>query len=614
MPPANAQRLAVAALPGALVDFLFFRLLCDLGFDLATSHIASFAVAAVFSHCLLAGWIAVIGESQVAWRRYSFLRACVVWLLALFLRGGVLDLLTDTWNASPDVAVGVAIATSAAVGYLGTAHYVLPGSLHAKVLCLALYALALRMVFLGAVDLLPEEAYYWNYSQHLAIGYLDHPPMVAWLIRLGTSVFGDTEFGVRLSAYCCWAIAGVFCFLLTRDLYGRTPAWIAVLLFATLPFFFTIGFFMTPDAPLTAAWAGTLYFLSQTLLRSRAGVWWAAGLCLGLGLLSKYTIALLGPAALLYMLMNPDARRWLRRPQPYAALLIAAVLFLPVVVWNAQNEWASFIFQGSRRAAGPMHFYLFVLVASVLVLLSPAGMAGAFKALLPRRAGDPGWLFASVFTLVPLSVFIFFSLFHEVKLNWTGPLWLALLPKVAEQIATMRSGFLRRAWTPTFIVLLLGYGAGLHYVTLGLPGVGYPSNFAALPFAWKEFGRLAAEIEEDVEDLVMDEPLRIGMDKYFLSSLMAFYDPVDNDGAENSGGRGVVVLGADSLMYDVWFPARRQEGRSIILFALNPEDLSKPAIEARFALMEPVREQAIYKRSTLVGRFYYRIGHNYRPG
>ena len=130
-----------------------------------------------------------------------------------------------------------------------------------------------------------------------------------------TSSGTDTPNWGRLPVIC-WAIAGVFCFLLTRDLYGRTPAWIAVLLFATLPFFFAIGFFMTPDAPLTAAWAGTLYFLSQALLRSRAGVWWAAGLCLGLGLLSKYTIALLGPAALLYMLMNPDARRWLEQALP----------------------------------------------------------------------------------------------------------------------------------------------------------------------------------------------------------------------------------------------------------------------------------------------------------
>ena len=183
------------------------------------------------------------------------------------------------------------------------------------------YTVLLRLVYLGLPDLLPEEAYYWNYAQHLDLGYLDHPPMVAWLIGLGTAVFGDTEFGVRIGAFLCWFVTAGFCFALARDLFGKGTALVTVMLAAVLPFFFLFGFFTTPDAPLTACWAGALFFLERALLAGRARAWWGAGICLGLGMLSKYTIVLLAPATLAFLLLDRPSRRWLRRPEPYLAAL-----------------------------------------------------------------------------------------------------------------------------------------------------------------------------------------------------------------------------------------------------------------------------------------------------
>jgi dolichol-phosphate mannosyltransferase len=110
-------------------------------------------------------------------------------------------------------------------------------------------AVALRLIYAGCVELMPEEAYYWNYAQHLDIGYLDHPPMVGWLIAAGTAVFGDTEFGVRIGALLCGVIATVFVYRLTREMFGEVSGWVAVVLAQTLPFFFFAGILMTPDAP-----------------------------------------------------------------------------------------------------------------------------------------------------------------------------------------------------------------------------------------------------------------------------------------------------------------------------------------------------------------------------
>ena len=99
-----------------------------------------------------------------------------------------------------------------------------------------------------------------------------------------------------------------------------------------------------PDAPLMAFYAGTLYYLERALFADRPRAWLGVGICFGLGLLSKYTMALLGPAVLLFMLFDRDARKQWRRTGPYFALLLAGVLFTPVLYWNAQHDWASFTF------------------------------------------------------------------------------------------------------------------------------------------------------------------------------------------------------------------------------------------------------------------------------
>lgn len=631
----SAKSLAAVVLPGLVADFLAFQLLFWLGLNLAAAHIASFALVAMSNSFANARWACTRNvEPRGSFERRQ-LRFVAICLMALFLRGGVLSVATDIWGLPPETAIVFGIAAGAMVQWLGNAFYVFPSAASTgpsvrwcvTALGVLLYVLALRLAFLGAVDLLPEEAYYWNYAQHLDIGYLDHPPMVAWLIWAGTRLFRDTEFAVRLGAYLSWLAAAFFCFALARNLYGKTAAFVAVLLFAGLPFFFAIGMVMTPDAPLTAAWAGALYFLERALLGERRAAWWGVGICVGFGLLSKYTIGLLGFAALLFLAVDPRSRMWFRRPWPYAAAVIAAVIFSPVILWNASHNWASFVFQGPHRLRSPLRFSVAHLLASVLVLVTPVGFAAILDSLIRRpgafsegrpRADDRRALFVATFTLAPLSVFVVYSFFHGVKLDWTGPLWLAMLPTLAAgitvegQARAERPNALRRAWGPTIVTLLVAYGAGLHYLALGLPGVGYSANLSVLPVAWKEFGRQAALIEQEVEWLTGEEPLRVGLDKYFLSSQMAFYDPVDNDGAANTAGRS--LFGRDSLMYDHWFPAHRQQGRTVILFALNPQDLLSGSVAAQFGYLDPVREQVIYKKTVQAGRFYYRVGYNYRTG
>ena len=163
-------------------------------------------------------------------------------------------------------------------------------------------------------------------------------------------------------------------------------------------------------------------------------------------MLSKYPVALLGAAILIFLIVDRQSRSWLLRHEPYLAALIALILFSPVLLWNIRNGWISFAFQGSNRWTGSHHFGFHILIGSILLLLTPTGLFGIVRGLLPRRAqrgtrsadsetADRQYLWTAIFVLVPLSVFVVYSFINVPKLNWTAPLWLAAIPLLARDMA-----------------------------------------------------------------------------------------------------------------------------------------------------------------------------------
>ncbi len=266
------------------------------GLRVVEAHLVSCAVGLVSSVPPESGGAAVIRQH---------VHLLIVSAIAVFLRGAVLGLLTNVWGWPAQVAIVLAILATLAVAIpgfrysLATTTWTIGSGDRWRVAVIGLVAISflLRLFYIGQVELLPEDSYYWNYSQHLDLGYLDHPPMVAWLIWLGTHVFGGSEFGVRIGALCCAGVAAFFSYRLTRNLFGEDSALVALVLLQVMPFFFLAGLLMTPDAPLTAAWSAALYFLERALLGGQARAWLFAGIAIGLGLISKYTIGMLVPVA-----------------------------------------------------------------------------------------------------------------------------------------------------------------------------------------------------------------------------------------------------------------------------------------------------------------------------
>jgi dolichol-phosphate mannosyltransferase len=617
----SGRRLAAAT---PLLDVALFCALIGNGMSLASSHIVSFALAMALNYQLkvrsMADEAGRNGDSRLQGR------LLVVTLMALFLRGGVLALLSSGWGWPPQAAIVFAVIAGLAVTAVGYSHVLSPSTGEVRVRSLAVglivYAFTLRLVYLGSVELLPEETYYWNYSRHLDIGYLDHPPLVAWLIRLGTAVFGQSPFGVRIGALCCGMICSFFTYRLARDLFGEAAALAALVLAQVLPFFFLSGLLMTPDTALAAAWAAALYFLQCALLGGRAAAWLRAGAAMGMGMISKYSIGLLTPVIFAFMLLDGPSRRWWRRWEPYAAALIALAIFSPVILWNAHHEWASFAFQTSRRLAEAPRFALHKLLASALVLITPTGVLAVAVYFLGARPPDADAdsrrrrLFIAAAVLIPLAVFAVFSLRHEVKLDWTGAPWTAALPLMAAGMAAGAAdlkgirAWLHTAWPPTLVTLLLIYGAGLHYLVLGLPGAGYGKHIELIPVGWRSLSGRIMDVAAQVRANTGREPLIVGMDRYAIASEVAFYAASRADSAVETSSAH--LFGGMGLMYERWTPADMVEGRNLLLIAFDPNELSGSEVESHVERLGPISDEVLSRDGQVVRHYYHRVAYNYR--
>jgi len=643
---ASTLRLLAAGVLAVAVDWAVFRHL-DVGADaLARAQIGGFFAATAAGALLLS----LIGGGMRGMRPARLPALAAVALLVLFLRGGLLASLIQILAAPSAIAHLVASLASLALFYAGCRRFVDARSAAGLsderrwdrfFLAIVVYAIALRFVFLGVPELLFEEAYYWNYAKHLDIGYLDHPLIVAWIIRLFVELMGNTEVAVRAGAFLCWLVTAWFSFRLTRDILGRTAAWGALAIVAVLPGFFFFGLFMSPDAPLVACWSAAIYFMHRIVAREDRRAWLWLGVSIGLGMSSKYTIALLAAAFVLFVVFDRPSRRWLARPEPYVAAAIALVLFSPAIVWNWQQSWSSFAFQSQDRMAGRFAFSLPRLVGNLFALLTPTGLLAvaalavyrrriATMLAVPADADVSAWARSRVLlawlALFPFAVFAVLSLARASKLNWTGPLWLAVVPFLALTVVPGRGSgvppllaWCRRAWPPTLVICLVAYGAALHWLGPGLPGVGYPQNWHLL--GWRDFGR-------DVEQLVQrstretgSDLLVVGMDRNRIASGLAFYRTQYLDSVGGASGPGPAfttasenLFDAVGLMYALWFPAGAQGGRTMLLVGKDASVLDGDRVTPHVQGGGDIGAIEVRKNGRQAGRYFHRLVTGYRPG
>lgn len=441
--------------------------------------------------------------------------------------------------------------------------------------------LLFRFVAIAIVPLIPEEAYYWMYAQHPAMGYFDHPPMVAWVIGAGTFLFGDTELGVRFTNTLLMVGASVALFVFGRQWFDRRAAWTGAVALHVLPMYFGAGFVTTMDAALVAFWATCLAGVGHALRTGRPGGWYVAGVAVGGAMLSKYTGVFLAAGAFACIVVRPQWRaRWLSSPHPWLALLIAAVAFAPCVVWNWRHDWASFRFQFVDRYADAAFDVRHVLsfLGFQLIALTPVGACGVALFLWrfvarPRRALSPRQLIVLAFSVPLLAVTAYKSLRYDVHMNWTLPAYLALMPAVAHwtfaSARLARWGNPLRPWRWSAGVCV-GVNVGLLVYLVALQ----PRLQLFAPFGpWRELAGIVEHHEDELERATGREPLVVCDGKYRLASVMAFYRAPVEDGpraADYTTSRW--ILGGEGLAYEYWTDRADWVGRDCVYVADGAKD------------------------------------------
>lgn len=323
---------------------------------------------------------------------------------------------------------------------------------------------ALRLIYASAIDLRTDEAYYWTWSKENVLSFLDHPPMIAWLIRLSTAVFGDTNLGVRfpgiLAMLATEGLLADIVWRLTRDVRAVVIA--VSMMEASLYFGLLMGK-ISPDVALipfvtAMAWA------MVRLVESNDERWWlAAGTFAGLALLSKLTCVLLLPAVLAFILVPPWRSRWLRSPYPWVAALIALALFLPVLIWNMQHDWASFRFQFVRvvanhswslRTLGEFIGLQFGLVGFILL---PVVMAGvALMAIRGYRRSHAVSILLSTAVIFPFLFLVWRSFRLRIGDTWPMFIWPFGFAAVAINLAMQPDGWRKSFARWTHIAIFSG--------------------------------------------------------------------------------------------------------------------------------------------------------------
>ena len=338
---------------------------------------------------------------------------------------------------------------------------------------------ALRLTYAGAIDLRTDEAYYWTWSKESALSFLDHPPMIAWFIRFGTAIFGDTGLGVRFAGIVAMLVTQLLLADIVRRVTHDVRAVVLAVLMPEAALYY--GLLMAKVAPDVAMipFAVAMLWALVRLHESGDSRWWlAAGVFGGLALISKFTVVMLLPAVAAFMLVPAWRRRWLFSPYPFAAALIAVAVFFPVLIWNAQHDWASFRFQFVRavathelslRTVGDYIGLQFGLVGFVLLPVVLFGVS--LTAWRGYRRGDAVAILLSTAVIVPFFYFFWKSLTLRVGDTWPTFIWPAGFAAAAINIALLpREGFSAQiirssigwAWTAivsgiVFVVLVFLY-------------------------------------------------------------------------------------------------------------------------------------------------------------
>ncbi len=400
------------------------------------------------------------------------------------------------------------------------------------------------------IELGNDEVYYWTYALYPDWSHFDHPPMVGFIIQMFSfDLFFQDEIFLRLSSIIFGSINTWLIFLIAKKLKNSITGLYAALLFTASIYCFVIaGIFILPDTPQLLFWLLSMYFLLNSLpdksqSKKSRNYLLLAGVTIGLGMLSKYTSVFLWFGAGLYILFYN--RNWLKSKTIYLSLLLSLILVLPILIWNIQNDFISFTFQGERvDVTGSMLRldYFATEFFGQIFYNNPVNFVIIIFALIAifrkKKFLNSQHVRLLLFLSLPLIfTFLVFSLFRSTLPHWTGPAYLSLILIAAaylEELSVRKPGKVLFPVPIQFslyfliIILILGFGQ-INYGWLNLDKstdvktLG-KNDFSLDMYGWEQLGEKFSNIvERDKKQNLIDTNAVIISYRWFPAANLDYY-------------------------------------------------------------------------------------------
>lgn len=391
-------------------------------------------------------------------------------------------------------------------------------------LALIIITAIVKTLFSSGQELSFDEAYYWTWSQRLDYWYYDQGPMIAWLIRLFTTV-STSVVTVKLVAITCSSLFLTFGYLLTKELTNSRVGicWLAIII--STPLFMLGGSISTYDAPMLMFWSAACYTGYRALRTGHPGMWMLAGCISALGVLSKLPTLALPVGILLTCIATPDGRKKLASPYPWIAGIIALLPLLLLKHWddNHGNLFTLHSASLSKRHTGaPFGRWTGDLIAGQLLVLGPTTFLGMAWALIRHRVKDnyEQRLYIAMMSIPLILVCLALSTKSKLEVNWpiaayfTGVIPLAMFVSDTSKRTT---SLLALLITPSLLITLVaGTPDALKYIGVRIK----PALAVKLyePYGWNTVkGKLATSAED-----VINRGGFVGSTNYRMTAMTAW--------------------------------------------------------------------------------------------
>jgi len=370
------------------------------------------------------------------------------------------------------------------------------------------------------MGLMPQDAYYYFYGQHLALSYFDHPGMIGYALRLFSEVFGHSVFVVNLTDFTITSFTLIAFYKLSKLFLSKQKQNNALVLMSSSVMISILSIISTPDVPLLLFWTLSLIALYKAVFYNNFKQWLLAGLFMGLAFDSKYTSIFLQFGLISFLILSNKHRKLLISKGFVSSIILSILTAFPVLYWNYKHQFVSFLFQSTQRAESvtsftikPLSFLgtigheLLLVIPPLFIFLVIISFKTIKKQVLKWKLPSAKILFLWCFFFPTFLGFFGISLFYWVKINWLMPGYIAGF--IFASIYISKKWIKINTWFALFLHLALAIEI-LFYVV--------PIKSDDTWFGWEQLAQDVSKIQQEYPNTFI-----FSADNYKTTAILNFY-------------------------------------------------------------------------------------------